>query len=175
MGQPGHIRLATYDDLPHFRRLWRQFLGDIHLHYGGLEPCTQNLWFFKDLFTSYTRGSLFGVCVLWEDEEGVPRGITLLGEDTVPSPFKTSFGRVAHLRGVYIEPEHRKQHLAHEILRFAEPHLIELGFNSGQTMIGVGNEVSEQLARSLGGKPFETAWYYPLKPVEPTEPTEGES
>jgi GNAT superfamily N-acetyltransferase len=124
---------------------------------------------FNDLFMSYTRGSLFGLCVLWEDEEGVPRGIALLGEDTAPSAFKTTFGRVAHLRGIYVEPEHRKQHLAREMLLFAEPHLVELGFNSGHTTIEVGNEVSEGLARSLGGQMTETNWYFPLKPIEQAE------
>lgn len=117
---------------------------------------------FMRLYDSYRRGSLFGLAILAEGEDG-PLGLTLCGETWEDRAKGSELGRVAYIWMVWVHPAHRKSRVALEMLRFGEPALIEDGFISAVTNVRVDNPAGARLAESFGCTPLETVYLFSFK------------
>lgn len=120
------IRTAETRDLARFLNLWREYLTELHVKYGGeILPTERTLTFFADLFLGLQGGER-GVCLLAEDE-GVPVGVLLWGSLQQP-PVDTALGRTAQGWGTYVVPEARAKGISSRLRETARKILAEMGF-----------------------------------------------
>ena len=158
----GSMRLATPKDKATFVHLWAEYLKEAHDRWNGLPATASNLLSFNDLFMAYTRGHTPGLCVLWE-VGGKVEGVLLAGENPDLCSFNGTEDRVVQVWGVYITPEHRREGAGAGLEAWAEPYLLEMGFQVAHSYTQWGDEAGEKTARAQGGTPVEVTWAYTLK------------
>jgi GNAT superfamily N-acetyltransferase len=112
-----------------------------------------NLNFFRGYFDSYVMGSRFGFCLLWYPEDDpTPRGLLLAGEFFEAPALETDLGKVGKVWGVYVEPEHRGEHIGKQLEAYALPLGLKMGFESIETTVRSNNPAG--LTLDLGQEPY---------------------
>ena len=147
------LRLATYQDRPTFLRLWRPFMEEEARHGGQVEATDGNLLEYLRLFDSYTRGSLFGICLLAQGDPNTPPVGCLLGGEAPPGGLNLtlSHGKAATLWGVYVEPQARRKGLAGRLQDRGQLEAGRLGFDVVVSGVHTKNDIGEINAKHWGG------------------------
>ena len=145
------IYQATYQDRPHFLRLWAEHRKEQRDLGDSLHATTRNLLNFAGYFDSYTMGQMFGFCLLWTpDGEETPQGIIMFGEETKIGEWDTDRPKCAILWGVYVCPEYRGQGMGLKLELAALPVGIKMGFRYIETMVLTINKHGEKVALDFG-------------------------
>ena len=109
---------GSLSDLPHFNRLWRDYLSEIRM-LGSPEHVESNMEAYRGLYRAYAVGNLSGSCLFWYAESadpGEPQGLTLTGTTPSPSMFASDLGTLpGRVWGMYVHPNFRKQGAAREL------------------------------------------------------------
>jgi len=148
------FRDATPDDREVFIELWTSLLKELETMGGECRPDAETLADVRGLFDSYTQGSLFGVCVLYDPPGEGPQGVALCGEAPGPQAVRsTAWGKVAWGWGIYITPEHRQESIAFHLHANIERKLKTLGFDTVVGHILVENEAGSRSSQAAGSVP----------------------
>lgn len=155
------IRHATLTDRADFLHLWSAHLQEQEKDGAKLLATRSNLYQFLDYFESYIGGSLFGiVCVA--EVEGEVVGVVMAGEFAQPNSWDTTFGKLANLWGVYVDPIHRGKGLGVKLFSLCRERGIELGFDAVETYVRVDNKHGQRVADAFGTKVYIQQHIAPL-------------
>lgn len=128
------VRLATRADREPFLNLWLDYLKENADLGSPVLPSRYNMTQYRDLFDSYTVGSLRGTPVIASTSRGGV-GVLMAGEPPGGFHLETSRGRLMEVWGVYVVPEHRRRGLAHKMQDHGRRVGIDLGFRGAVSTV----------------------------------------
>ncbi len=158
------IRSATIRDRPQFLYLWGKFLSDQRKNGSHLLDTPRNLHQFQGYFESYTFGALHGMVLFWHPEgEPEPVAVVMAGEEAHPSVWETDLGRMAILWGVWVDPEFRGQGITAKLFARAKVLGEEIGFETVETQVRLGNDHGERVALAFGTRAHSEVHFVTLE------------
>lgn len=150
------VREAKLSDREALRALFAASLTEEHAAGLEVKPSRRSVNYYLSYFDSYTRGSRFGVCLLWQPKNS-PKGFILLGEQWEPDGRETDTGRMAWLWDLYVDPSYRKLRAGMELAIAAHQWAIDTKFDAIGFNIP-GGWPSEHIAEAFGAVP-RGVWY----------------
>ena len=126
---PYVITAATSKDREPFLQQWLQYLHEAHATGSPVLPNPYNMVQFRSLYDSYTVGSLRGFAIQALDPDSQVMGVVMAGESPGGFHLETNRGKLLEVWGVYVQPQARRQGLAHKMHDYGHKLAIELGFD----------------------------------------------
>lgn len=159
------MRFATVEDFGLIEIMLRSYLAEQEAVGSPLRFTRRTLDWYRDLIWSYLEGKESGAIVLGEvsSEAGEEvAGFAMGGESPGESPVDLSIGRMAQVWVVWVTPEHRRSGLALSMLRFGQPRLVEMGFETAVMSSRAANQQGNALCRSFGAFNVENFYQFSL-------------
>jgi len=158
------FRDAQPQDRAEFLRLFEEYVEELKLYGGEMEPDLDTLRSARSLFDSYVDGALPGVCVLFDPPGEGLQGFTLVGAESGNPVFpKRKFGKLAIAWAIYLQPKWRKRNVAQSIWVNTGKKLVALRFDTLMGDILVENKVSQAACAGVGWEPHSVNYVRDLR------------
>lgn len=153
-------RMCTAEDIDIFVELWWEFLEE-HCEHSDRDASEKDLQAAIRMFKLFTEKRQIGEIVFYcpTGPDGAAEGV-MMGGEKEDAVHDGHLGRVCHIFGLYIRPEHRKEGiglaLCHMEARLADR--TESSFDTVQTTVLATNQAGHAVARAFGCKPIEVLY-----------------
>jgi len=149
------FRDAMPSDRAAFLKMWAAMYDELEQYDCLQTSAPDTMRDVAGLFDAYVEGSLFGAVVLYEPPGERPIGCIMVGESNGPMTIRADkrFGRIAHLWGIYMNPDSRVKHVGSHMVENAFKKLREVGLSTVVFEVATGNTHTLEGVLALGCEP----------------------